>query len=90
MQVNRQLVHLKCGELAIKAVAPGMHRAIRRIDDSLGPRLARRLTTPLAADAAYLALKPFEWIARAALRLAVPQYDDVARRVYRDDRPDSV
>jgi len=64
---NAQLRVLKAAELAMMTGAPRAHRAVRRIYNFIGPRLARRLKNPWAADAAYLALKPVEWLARAAL-----------------------
>jgi hypothetical protein len=82
MSVNAQLQYLKCGELAIKAIAPRLHRAIRYIYDRIGPRLARCLKYALLADLAYLSLKPFEWSAKILLRLLVKNIDALAQRVY--------
>ncbi len=67
MLVNRQLQVLKAGELAIRAVCPRLHRAMRLVYDIAGPRLASCLRHPLLADAAYLSLKPAEWATRVAL-----------------------
>jgi hypothetical protein len=79
--VNRQVSRLKCAELALLAGAPRLHRACRRLYDRYGPRLARRIDNPLAADIAYLLLKPAEWTAYAVLRLLVPNIDEAAARI---------
>ena len=81
-RINRQLAYLKCGELAIRALAPGVHRRMRAIYDAIGPWLARRLRHPLAADAGYLALKPCEWFARAMLAFLVADPARWADRMY--------
>ncbi|MEX0711827.1 MAG: hypothetical protein WD278_05730 [Pirellulales bacterium] len=49
--------------------------------DRYGPGLAGRIDNPLAADVAYLLLKPVEWTAYAALRLLVPDIDEAAARI---------
>lgn len=69
MWINPQLRVLKCGEIALQTLWPRGHAACRRVYDTVGPWLARRLTHPLLADAAYLALKPAEWLTRAGLRV---------------------
>ncbi len=45
--------------------------------------MAAALVHPLAADAAYLALKPLEWFARLALRLALGKHLTLIARLYR-------
>ncbi|MEK6237175.1 MAG: hypothetical protein N2C14_20900, partial [Planctomycetales bacterium] len=80
--VNDQPRHLKCGELALKAAAPRLHRLIRRAYDFLGPRLAKRLAHPILADLAYLALKPAEWLVRATLHVLLPDLSFFVRRIY--------
>jgi len=82
MLVNDQLRTLKCAEVALEAVAPRLHRAVRGVYDLIGPVFARMLVHPVLADAAYLALKPFEWLARVATRCIVPDIDELARKVY--------
>jgi hypothetical protein len=67
--VTRQLRIFKAAELALMAIAPAAHQRLRRLYNALGPWIATRITHPLAADAAYAALKPLEWIARAVLLL---------------------
>jgi len=80
--INRQLQTLKAGELAIRAVCPGVHRAMRRVYDTAGPRVARRLTHPLLADLAYLTLTPLAWATRTVLRLLIPGIDARIARLY--------
>jgi len=83
MRVNDQLRNLKCAELALKAVAPAAHRRLRMIYDCIGPRLARWISNPLAADIAYLSLKPAEWMCRAVFRLVSRDLLGVVRSLYR-------
>ena len=78
--VNRQMRRLKCTEVVLRAACPPLHRRCRRLYDRFGPRLAGRLRHPLLADAAYLSLKPAEWLAAAALTVLLP---DARRRVGR-------
>ncbi len=83
MRVNTQLQRLKCAELALKAVAPHLHGLLRAVYDTLGRPLARRMTHPVVADAAYLLLKPFEWISIFVLRRIVPEINIHAQKLYR-------
>jgi len=53
------------------------------IYDRIGPRLARRLRHPLAADLAFLSLKPAEWATRATLGLLLGDLDDHVARIYK-------
>jgi hypothetical protein len=69
-RVNAQLIRLKALELALARTAPRLHAAARAIYDRAGPALAARIRHPLAADLAYLSLKPAEWTARALLAAA--------------------
>ncbi|WP_146583528.1 DUF6688 family protein [Posidoniimonas polymericola] len=62
-RVTRQLQRLKALELVLAVTSPAAHRLVRRHYNQWGPRAARRLTTPWLADAAYLLLKPCEWLA---------------------------
>jgi hypothetical protein len=62
--VNDQIRTLKCAELALKALAPRAHRAVRALYDIFGPLLAREIRGPVAADLVYLSLKPVEWLCR--------------------------
>lgn len=69
-RVNAQLVWLKAGELVLVRLAPRLHRLVRRAYDRVGPGLAACVRRPLAADLAYLSLKPLEWAVRAAFLAA--------------------
>src|SRR5262249_24674408 len=61
--VNDQLRRLKAAELIIEGLFPKLHRLMRSLYDQLGPPLARQMIgRPLLADAAYLLLKPAEWL----------------------------
>jgi hypothetical protein len=83
--VNAQLQFLKCGELAIKVLWPGLHRLIRRQYDRWGPTCASLINHPVAADVAYTVLKPMEWLVWLALRVLSPQVIHIAPRLYRGD-----
>jgi len=80
MQVNRQLQIFKCAELALLAVAPRLHKILRKMYDLIGKPLARKIQHPILADAAYLFLKPFEWMAKFILRLIIgnAQFDSIS------------
>jgi len=82
MRVNRQLRVCKVAELALRAVTPRAHRALRAIYDTLGPPLARLIRHPLAADAAYLALAPPAWLAELLLRRLGCDVERLSRRIY--------
>jgi hypothetical protein len=60
---NRQLATLWKLEELWQSRAPLTHRSFRRIYNCVGPAIARRINSPWLADAAYLALKPVEWVA---------------------------
>jgi len=65
-QVNRQMKRLKFLEFALQAVAPKLHRSIRRFYNCSGPKAARLLSHSIwLADFAFLTLKPLEWLAIA-------------------------
>lgn len=79
---NRQMRRLKGAELVLLITVPRLHGAMRAVYDRLGPPLARRIGHPLAADLAYLALKPVEWLATLAARRIVPPFDALCQRLY--------
>ncbi|MDH3716624.1 MAG: hypothetical protein OES79_00760 [Planctomycetota bacterium] len=83
-RVNNQMRYLKAAELALAEASPRWHRRVRTFYDRVGPRWASRLHDPLAADAAYTMLKPAEWLARLLLTALVPDFDRLARGLYRD------
>jgi hypothetical protein len=83
--VNWQMRRLKTAEIALAATSPRLHSALRRWYDRVGPCLAARIAHPLAADAAYLLLKPAEWLATIALIAIVPNLNLLASQVYGND-----
>lgn len=87
LEVNDQLRYLKCAELGLKTIFPGVHRHCRRVYDNYGKKIARKITTPTQANLAYLSLKPFEWASRLLLRMLVPNIGDVANRLYVNHKP---
>jgi hypothetical protein len=82
MQVNAQLQRLKCAELALLAVAPRVHRGVRRIYDRAGQDLAQCIQGPYLADLAYLFLIPWEELAQWVLKLLIPEIDSISRKIY--------
>jgi hypothetical protein len=87
MHVNEQLRRLKCAELSVLAITPGIHASLRRLYDVLGKWLAARMSNPFIADAAYLLLKPAEWISTLALSLLVPQTKGITDKFYKSSWP---
>ncbi|HVX15806.1 MAG TPA: DUF6688 family protein [Pirellulales bacterium] len=81
--VNLQMCRLKAAEIALKALAPRSHRMLRSVYDRAGPYAAACLKHRLAADAAYLALKPIEWLAYLVLGCLLTNSDGAAKRLYR-------
>ncbi len=73
--INDQLRYLICAELALRHRRPAVQRALRAAYNRIGPRLATRIADPLAADFAYLLLKPLEYLARVYLASACPGLD---------------
>jgi hypothetical protein len=84
LRVNRQLRVLKGFELALLALAPGIHRPLRAVYNRLGPVAARRIRHPLLADLAYVALKPAEWLAYGLLALLIRDPDRLCARLLAD------
>ena len=68
--INNQLRYCKGFEIILAATCPRGHRALRRFYDTLGPALAGTLRNRLLADAAFVLLKPAEWLARSVVRRA--------------------
>jgi hypothetical protein len=79
---NRQLAYLKCGEIVLQTTWPELHKQLRQVYDYVGPPLARRLSNPWLADAAYLVLKPMEWATRIALQILAPGSIRSAQKLY--------
>lgn len=82
MQVNRQLQWLKCAELTLLTIHPRLHNLLRKIYDTLGTPLARRIRNLFIADMAYLLLKPWEWLAELILKTIVPEIDSISKKLY--------
>ena len=70
--VNAQLRRLKRFEILLALATPRVHCLLREFYDAVGPRLARRLKHPLAADVAYVLLKPAEWTLGGVASLVLP------------------
>lgn len=83
--VTTQLQVLKCGELALMALAPRFHHCLRAVYDVFGYALAKRLTNPFLADLAYLMLKPFEWTTILTLKAIVPEINEYVRPFYNQE-----
>ena len=83
--ISHQLVLLKSGEIAIKTLAPKVHRFLRIIYDRVGPTLAARIRNPWLADVVFVLLKPAEIATSLALHmLGVDR--GLVRRVYAGTR----
>ena len=65
---NRQLLTLWLLEEVWSSRAPRSHAIFRRVYNAVGPVVASRITGPLLADIAYLAIKPVEIVGRAIVR----------------------
>jgi hypothetical protein len=66
-EANAQLLIFWQLEASWRKRAPSSHAMFRKYYNRFGPRLARRIGSPWLADAAYLALKPAEIMARVML-----------------------
>lgn len=85
-RVTDQMRYLKAAELLLAGISPPAHRVCRRAYDLIGPPLAAAMGHPLLADAAYLSLKPAEWLCRAGLALLLPGHRELIRKIYRSPR----
>ena len=84
MTVNQQLATFKAAELTLRAVSPQAHRMFRFVYNHLGPRAAAKLRGPVSATAAYLCLKPAEWLCRIVLRILLGhQTYKLSKELYR-------
>lgn len=86
-RLNRQLRILKAAEIAIATMAPHLHGYVRQVYNRLGPVAARYLIHPLAADAAYLLLKPAELLATVGLRGLLGAHFREIERLYGASAP---
>jgi hypothetical protein len=66
LMANRQLLTLWQFEALWRDRFPRSHSCFRRAYNRFGPSLARRITSPWAADLVYLALKPAQFLAELA------------------------
>lgn len=80
--INPQLRYLKAFEITLKTLAPKLHQRLRRLYDRFGSSFAKKITTQLHANLAYLCLKPFEWVIRIVLNSIIPNFDQFVRRFY--------
>ncbi len=67
--VNGQWRTLRRFEDHLARRQPGMHRRLRQLYNQVGPPVAARIRSPLAADVVYVLLKPIEWVARLYLTI---------------------
>jgi hypothetical protein len=88
--VNRQLQRLKAFEITLCVLWPNGHRNLRRVYDRFGPLLASSIRNPWIADAAYLSLKPAEWLARLVLRICLGRHLRIVYQLYRVPRRSAV
>lgn len=79
--VTRQLRALKAFELALAALLPHAHRALRLVYDRVGPPVAARLG-PTTATLAWVALLPAQWVAELTLRALLRDADRLIARIY--------
>lgn len=84
IRVNRQMRVCKAVELAIRATTPRGHRAMRHVYDRIGPVLAGRMSSPIAADMAYLMIAPIASLIGGLLTLLIPGFREATNRLYRD------
>jgi hypothetical protein len=68
-QANQQLMTLWCLELEWSRRFPSSHTAFRSFYNAVGPAMASHITSPLAADIVYLAVKPIEFLGKWVVRM---------------------
>ena len=71
--VNRQLCVANAFEQILEERLPGLHRFVRNAYDRYGYPLARHVSSPLAADVVYIAMKPLEWFFLTVIYLCDPK-----------------
>jgi hypothetical protein len=82
--VNRQLALANAFEDLLHSRWPRLGRVARTTYDRLGLPMSRVIRSPWAADAVYLAMKPFEWSFALALLLLDPGEPEARiERMYR-------
>ncbi|MEI6218233.1 MAG: DUF6688 family protein [bacterium] len=70
--VNHQLRYFKAFEIALAATSPSAHKGVRLIYNRAGPWMAALIRHPIAADLAYVSMKPAEWVIRCVFRIFLP------------------
>jgi hypothetical protein len=70
--VNHQLRYFKAFEIALAATSPRVHKGVRLIYNRAGPWMAALIRHPIAADLAYVAMKPAEWVIRCVFHICLP------------------
>lgn len=70
--VNHQLRYFKAFEIALAAASPTVHTGVRLIYNRAGPWMASLIRHPIAADLAYVSMKPAEWVIRGTFRIFLP------------------
>jgi len=80
--INRQLQILKCGEIALMVQYPALHKRMRHVYNTAGPKLASRIRSPWIADLAYLLLKPAEWATWNLLYVLLPDVNETVKKMY--------
>lgn len=80
--VNRQLCVANAFEELLQEKTPRFRRLLRHIYDAVGCPIARRIRTPLAADVAYIVIKPLEWIMTVTLYLVEVKPENRIARQY--------
>ena len=86
--VSLQLCRLKAFELTVRTLCPAFHCGLRKFYDHGGPLAASCICNRYLADAAYVLLKPAEWLAMAVLRIVVgASAKDQIQQIYRNRKP---
>ncbi len=80
--VNRQLCVANAFEELIQKKTPRFHKLLRSIYDVVGYAIAKRIKTPLAADIAYIVIKPLEWFLLLILYLVEIKPEDKIAKQY--------
>lgn len=80
--INHQLCVANAFEELLQEKMPLFRRLLRRVYDAIGCPLARRIHTPIAADVAYIVIKPLEWIMVLILYLVEAKPENRIARQY--------
>ena len=69
MVINRQLLTFRRFEEIWRKYLPRTHKIFRAFYNRLGPVIAGRVRSRIAANSVYVVLKPLEWFAGVVVRL---------------------